>query len=190
MLSDIVNYRNTTQKVYVTTELEYSPGTVEGNLETSVQVVSIGMCEGQNFAFTPPPGQKKFKISGKEMVMAKNGYLITSVGHLHDGGVDLMLKVNGKEVCQSRAAYGTAGPTPAKGMGHGHQRRDQSEEYKTISEMSYCYGPNKVSKGDKIELEARYDLEMHPPRVQHGGNMAEEMAIFATFFAELPDGKN
>jgi hypothetical protein len=53
----------------------------------------------------------------------------------------------------------------------------------TISEMGYCFGPIKVAKGDVMELQANYDLDLHPPRMQHGGGMAEEMALMSIFFA-------
>ena len=53
----------------------------------------------------------------------------------------------------------------------------------TISAMEYCFGPVKVVKGDIVTLEANYNLNEHPPRTQHGGEMAEEMALMSIFFA-------
>jgi hypothetical protein len=72
-------------------------------------------------------------------------------------------------VCDSHAKYGGVSTNSgAKG---------------TINEMGYCFGPIKVSKGDNVTLEANYDLVEHPPRMQHGGGMAEEMALMSIFFA-------
>jgi hypothetical protein len=55
--------------------------------------------------------------------------------------------------------------------------------------MEECQGPIKLIKGDKISLEAYYDLDLHPPRKQHGGSMAEDMALLAGSFAMTNDGK-
>jgi hypothetical protein len=82
-----------------------------------------------------------------------------------DGGESLVAKVNGKVVCESKAIYGASGS--AGGMG-GMRRRDgphSSGGWKTISEMSQCYGPIKISKGSTFELEAKYDLIKHPASV-------------------------
>jgi len=50
--------------------------------------------------------------------------------------------------------------------------------------MTDCPAPIRIKKGDKISIEASYDLESHPPREQHGGGMGEEMATLLAFFAQ------
>jgi hypothetical protein len=40
--------------------------------------------------------------------------------------------------------------------------------------MQYCTSPIKVKKGDTMTLEANYDLDLHPPRMQHGGGMVSQ----------------
>jgi hypothetical protein len=64
------------------------------------------------------------------------------------------MQINGKEVCRSEAEYGGEDATLAIA--------GQSEEWKTIRHMTECEGPIPVKKGDKITLEARYDMEEHP----------------------------
>jgi hypothetical protein len=66
-----------------------------------------------------------------------------------DGGTNLVAKLNGKVICDSKAIYG----------GISMNAGDQG----TISRMGYCFGPTKVIKGDIINLEANYDLDLHPP---------------------------
>jgi hypothetical protein len=53
-----------------------------------------------------------------------------------------------------------------------------------IKDMEYCSPdpPIKVTKGDKIKLQANYDLTMHPARKTHHGGMAEQMALMAIYF--------
>lgn len=62
--------------------------------------------------------------------------------------------INGNEVCKSGAIYG------GTSTNSGYQG--------TIAAMQYCNKPIKVRKGDVVTLEANYDLELHPPRMQHG----------------------
>jgi hypothetical protein len=100
--------------------------------------------------------------------------------HLTDGGVNFVFKLNGKEVCNSQAFYS------AEGVSYG---ADSKTGWRTIERMEECPMAMKVVKGDKISLEANYDLDLHPPRKQHGGSMAEGMALFAGFFAVENIGK-
>jgi hypothetical protein len=78
-----------------------------------------------------------------------------------------VVKVNGKQICESKAVYGGAGAVMSGMGGHPHGKytdngHDQSPSWETIGEMTQCYGPIKVSKGDTIEIEASYDMEKHP----------------------------
>jgi hypothetical protein len=88
-------------------------------------------------------------------------------GHVHDGGTNVLVKLNGKQICDSKAIYGNSG----KG------------DWKTIDHMQQCNSPVQVKKGDQVVVEANYDLELYKPREQHGGGMAETMALVALMFA-------
>lgn len=56
-------------------------------------------------------------------------------------------------VCTSKAAYG----------GEGHVGETSSGKvWETIRETSTTDNPVKVVKGDKIEMQANYDLDLHP----------------------------
>jgi hypothetical protein len=79
---------------------------------------------------------------------------MTLGGHLHDGGKDIIVTINDKEACISTAEYGGPGAT---------RKGNDGSVWTTIREMTYCPGPIKVKKGDKLNLEARYDFEAHPP---------------------------
>jgi len=191
---DVVNYNDVERTVYTATEIEYIPGQPAGYIDTVQQLVDPGTCGGQDGArIHPPRGISKFSVNGTGILMARDGYILNMRGHLHDGGIDLNLKVNGKTVCVSRAQYG--------GEGHVTKTAD-GKVWETIKETSTCDQPIKVSKGDKIYMQANYDLDMHPSRTQggHGGmggmknvvdmrtmmdgeESAEQMALFVTYFA-------
>jgi hypothetical protein len=79
---------------------------------------------------------------------------MTLIGaHLHDGGVNLEMKVNDKLVCDSRATYGGQ---------KGTLKTNSSQVWQTISSISECTEPIKVSVGDNVTLQANYDLVKHP----------------------------
>lgn len=70
-----------------------------------------------------------------------------------DGGVNIIAKLNGQEICKSEARYGVddAIKTP------------DGESWVTIRNMTVCDGqPIKFKKGDTIVVEANYDFDLHP----------------------------
>lgn len=153
MLGDAVNLRNETRHVYAKADIEYIPGRVPNMMDASIQMTNVGVCNGVGGSFNLPPDMKTFTLNGTAMDVLDDGYLITSRGHLHDGGQDIVIKVNGKEICLSTAEYGGEGST---------RKSEDGSVWETIREMTYCPGPIKVKKGDKIDLEARYNFEKHP----------------------------
>lgn len=189
---DVVNYNNVERSVYVSGEIEYLPGKVEGYIDTRQERVDPGLCGGPNgAAIHPPKGQSKFMVNSTGIVAARNGYIVNMRGHVHDGGVNIVFKVNDKEICNSVAKYG--------GEGHVGKSSD-GKVWETIAETSICSNPIKISKGDKLYMEAHYDLDLHPSREQgghsgmggmkrfpdvmaDGGEGAEQMALVVTNFA-------
>jgi hypothetical protein len=83
ILGDLVNYKNVAQDVYTLSEIEYVEGRGSNVMEASVQVLDVGFCEGASGIIEPPKGQTKFQVIGKEMTITKDGYWLTSKGHLH-----------------------------------------------------------------------------------------------------------
>ena len=92
-----------------------------------------------------------------------------------DGGNNLIFRLNDKEVCNSVASYGGNGKATVLPDG---------QKWETLSNMTHCPAPIKIQKGDRISLEAFYDLEKYPARIQPGGGMGEEMALLLAFFAQ------
>jgi hypothetical protein len=112
--------------------------------------------------------------------------------------VNQLLLINGKVKCDSKAKYGGAeatmakpGPTAPKTEGHTHgggmgmPTPPTGEVWETLSGMSACAEPVKVSKGDVLTLQSNYDLVKHPAR-EHamGGGMAEEMGLMLFSLAQ------
>jgi hypothetical protein len=63
------------------------------------------------------------------------------------------MKVNDRLICDSRATYGGE---------KGTLKTTNSKVWETISSISECTEPIKVSKGDNITIQANYDLQKHP----------------------------
>lgn len=103
-------------------------------------------------------------------------------GHLHDGGINLLIKNNQNTVCDSIATYTKAGEeggglmaaAPGKKSGGGsmtgmsHSRRDGGphgavgDGQRHIKQMSTCSMLGPVKKGDVIHIEANYDYSQFP----------------------------
>jgi hypothetical protein len=79
--------------------------------------------------------------------------MLTDEGaHMHDGGDAVTAFVNGKEVCKSKASYGSPSA----------QRKENGKVWTTISKISDCLEPFALAKGDVVRLEATYDNVAHP----------------------------
>jgi hypothetical protein len=156
---DAVNYNQEDKQIYQGIDIEYIEGKVQDRLDLVQVTLDPFMCNGgKNGIWTgidirPTPGQKKWAVKAEGVIVKKNGYLVSMRGHLHDGGEDLYMKVNGKEVCHSKALYGGPAHTTVGPDG---------KIWETIREMTNCHYVTKVKKGDKVMVEATYDLEKHP----------------------------
>jgi hypothetical protein len=95
--------------------------------------------------------------------------------------------INDKYICSSVAQYGTRGEG---GHSHGGMAGmgDDSKDaaIKTISSMSACEEPIQVKKGDKLSMNAQYDLQKHPLRqtVSKKGK-TDVMAMWGISFSAL-----
>jgi hypothetical protein len=69
-----------------------------------------------------------------------------TAAHMHDGGSKMVLFINEKEMCVSRATYGQGG--------------DNNNQ--TIVGLSICPAVISFKKGDVMTMDAVYDLGQHP----------------------------
>lgn len=207
--AEIVNYTNDTKQIYCQTEMEYIPGKPAGAIEIGLQVLEVDQCSvspataastltsmmgklGSAVTGKAPPeapmmegmimapkDQKKWSMQSKDMLITQDGYILFRRGHMHDGGEAVLLKINGKAICESKALYG----------GDTFQSSDtlSGQKWETISKMAECHDPVKVIKNDKISVEARFDLEAHPAReMTNKGGMGEQMGTMTFMFGTAP----
>lgn len=207
--AELVNYTNDTKQVFCQTELEYIPGKPAGAIEIGLQVLEVDQCSapaqtnaekmaaaagklgglitGKPPAEAPmmegmimiPKGKKQWEMKSKDMIITQDGYILFRRGHMHDGGDAVLLNINGKPICESKATYG--GETFSSSTPDG-------KKWETISNMAECHDPVKVLKNDKISVEAKFDVEAHPSReLTNNGGMGEQMGTMTFMFgAALP----
>ena len=122
-----------------------------------------------------PPANASTTLRSPAYTATTSGTIYNAQGHLHDGGVDVQLSVNGKVMCNSQAHYGGDKGTTSVG----------GEKWETIQSYDRC-GAIEVNKGDQIVVESTYDLAKHrlrPGAVDHSMG-AEAMALLGFVFAE------
>ncbi|KAF1812280.1 hypothetical protein P152DRAFT_449551 [Eremomyces bilateralis CBS 781.70] len=161
--SDLVNYKDEPLEVYLSMDLEYMPG--KFGPDTKTKLMNIQGCTGREIKLDTA-GESR--TTSDKFAILEDGYIINGKGHLHDGGVSMILLVNDKEVCTSKATYGGAGGTMEL----------DGEKWETISNMNRCPEPIPIKKGDYITMTAVYDLKLHPLRTQgatSGGMEGMEM---------------
>ncbi|KAF2667473.1 hypothetical protein BT63DRAFT_472205 [Microthyrium microscopicum] len=155
---DLVNYNKTSRRVYLDLELEYLDGLIgkdAGHVMKSVQ------------------GTPKVSKSGaatttsKTMTVTEDATIVWARGHIHAGGTEVVMTLNGKDVCTSRPTYNGAG---------------------VITEMSICPEPIGLKKGDSFALRGSYDLTKHDLREStdgggHMGTASDTMVMWALSYA-------
>jgi hypothetical protein len=165
--AQVVNYSNKTKEVYARLEIEFVPGRVKDALDVGIQSMSVTGC-GINIAITPKKDDKSMSLKSRLFPVIEDGYIIGATyvqigrfnriltvcsGHLHDGGVNLVVKVNGKVNCDSKAIYGGTAATA---------KMEDGRVWETIHQMTHCIDPFPIKRGDNITVEANYDFVNHP----------------------------
>ncbi|QDS74106.1 hypothetical protein FKW77_009732 [Venturia effusa] len=160
----LVNYNKEPKNVLVTYDLEWSPGLVGAN--TKGMLIAINQCMGTRIK-TSSAGPATTK-SG-DFTFLEGGKLFAARGHLHDGGDEMNLYINGKQACTSKATYGD-------GIG--------GSETKMITSMSMCTDPIPIKKGDTLSMGVVYDLKKYPLRKSASGKEASGvMGMWSLTFA-------
>lgn len=153
----LVNYNKEPRNVFVTYDLEWSPGLIGSN--TKGMLIAVNQCLGTRIkTSTAGPAITK---SG-DFTFLEAGKLFAARGHLHDGGEEMDLFINGKPACVSKATYGTS---------------ISGSEIKTINSMSMCTDPISVKKGDNLSMEVVYDLKKYPLRKSASGQEAHGVMV-------------
>ncbi|KAF2395827.1 hypothetical protein EJ06DRAFT_255790 [Trichodelitschia bisporula] len=176
MMAEVINYKNVGQDVYITLEYEYIPNLPtrpKEYLDVGMGAINVDPC---GKVALHPPADKPVKYTSLPWDVVGDGYLLDIRPHLHDGGVNMTFSVNGKVACSSQAVYGgTDGGAVING-----------EKWETITAYTPCGDHVAIKKGDKLTMEAWYDLTAHrlrPQSTDHAES-AEGMALANFIYAK------
>jgi len=120
----------------------------------------------------------------------RDGWILATGGHMHDGGETLEIFQNDKVICTSR-------PTYTKGAGHGHSMagkkarrqiaggKESNNEIAHIDKQPGCNFPtgNPLKKGDTMYLSANYNFKRYPGMKNTKGELDEVMGIVGSIVA-------
>jgi hypothetical protein len=172
LIYDLMNMTNAPKQVYITVEFGYAPLSTPGIRPFTPLWLDVAGCISAS-AVPARPGQK-YTLRSMPIVSQNVGKMLGVGGHLHDGGVNLLVKKNGGVICDSQATYGgkpeyIEGSTSLEMPGMAH-----------LSEMSRCQGTREapvtnINLGDSFVIEANYDFTPTGPAQghDHGGGGAQ-----------------
>jgi hypothetical protein len=137
---------------------------------------SIGLCHyfNQNFPWgasnltgRDQPTKLVFSEHSSIWKSDKDGYILQSGGHAHDGATNLVIFQNYKPLCDSVVEYSTA---PGGHQHHGKVKRQikagnySDKDVPHIKKLKFCNFPDGVPlrRGDTLFIETNYDLVRYP----------------------------
>jgi hypothetical protein len=94
-----------------------------------------------------------------------------TVGHLHDGGTRVEVRLNDNLICNSTAHYGETEKFVAP------PAKDGSKRWTTLSSLAQCDMVMPVKKGDVLTTAATWDLVDHPLRISAHGKKEKVMGM-------------
>jgi hypothetical protein len=182
--------------VYMTMTYDYVEGRPAGIGNVKAIWLDAAQC-GTSEIFPPKQtGDYSVKYTWTANI---NGEILGAGGHLHDGGTHLTLSVDGKQICDSVATYGSgkAGMGgPAMGGMDGGEKATAPKgaapslaKQEHITAMSGCFddklGLKELKKGQKWTLEAFYDYSKHAG-MTHGNGKQENVMGIAIMYIKNP----
>jgi hypothetical protein len=106
--------------------------------------------------------------------------MVLTAGHLHDGGQNVQILVDGKPTCTSAATYGGSPEYMEKPSTSSHSH-GSGGAIKHISKMDQCFGDllpyQSIVPGQKLELRALYDYRKNNGMAHKDGKQDHVMGI-------------
>jgi len=192
LMSEVINYKKVEQDIYVKVDYEYIPNMAtreKDYYDVGMGAINVAPCESVNLskccdsAFPKcsdrtkvPPKDKPIKYTSPPWQVNQAGYLLDVKPHLHDGGVNMTLYLNGENKCTSKAVYGgTDGGLEING-----------EKWETITAYTPCEAPIAIKVGDTLTMDAYYDVSKHKLRPHSATDGEAEGMALATYVYAKP----
>ncbi|KAK2804805.1 hypothetical protein FQN51_001447 [Onygenales sp. PD_10] len=185
MIYDLMNESDEAQTYYLTITYEHLPKSTSGYKPVSMAWLDITDCG----LSAVPAQQGQFVLKSKGWKSTVSGRLLSASGHVHNGGVNTTIYLNGDPVCVSRQLYGRTPDFVAPGHGghegmkakrqDGHEGHDGGEDgmegKPSISDAEMCVDFATVNEGDELVISAYYDTDLHPLDEAHDGSGFEDV---------------
>lgn len=181
--SELVNYDPVDKELYLTIDLEWSPGKDPNMFDVGNGAITADNCNDKEQAVHQPPIDRPITYKGEPWNVLDDGYLLNFLPHLHDGGIGIKVYVNDRVVCESTAIYGDEGTTNTL----------DGKKWQTITGYTPCEQPVQIKKGDKVSMSSEYDLTKYRlrPDNAHVDGEAEAMSLAQFQFVKpFPKGNS
>jgi len=207
--TELMNMDNNEKWVWPTMTYDYIEGEHPEYKDSKIIWMSIGAagCGKEANPFGPPnatedlrPYKEKFSEHSIPWQIPRDGILLGSQGHMHDGATSMDLFIGEKKVCTTVSTYakatkggmGVMGSTGSMGSsasgGHPHDNRRRqvlkggnatNTEIEHIEKQLPCIydPPIQFTKGQKMHIVANYDFQQHPGMKDDQGNLDQIMGI-------------
>jgi hypothetical protein len=170
------NEVNTAKNIVFSIEWEFVPGKQPGWGEVRGIWMDAAPCDAMMSDIDPPSGKTQFKLTGPQWTSSVDGRLLNTVGHMHDGGVEVDILRNNAPVCTSKASYDAVGYVPSE-----KALKDGAAKMSHISSYSPCIGIGEIKKGDQLALSASYDFNKYKAGVNKIGKVSHVMGVAMVF---------
>jgi len=180
LLVDLMNMNVARTPVYLTMTYKYTPANTAGIHNVKPVWLDVAQC-GTSEA-TARTGS--YDLVSAPWASNVAGPLLGVGGHLHDGGVNALIKKNGATICDSQMQYGTKPEfIEPGGMAHSDGDDHSMGGMQHISEVNICWNPTTVAMNDNLTVTGHYDDSLHQ-QMTHGGRLHQVMAIAIAYVGQ------
>jgi len=202
MIVDLMNMNKQDGTLYVVMTYDYIEGKPAGMMDAKPVWLDVDQCGFSEAKARSQTGA--YSVTSVPWRANVDGDLVVMGGHIHDGGIRLKVKVDGKEICNSQAGYGESpeyrSPQPAAAAGEmatgkaagGHGHSDAGKPH--ISSMILCW-QNKpelkipqMKTGQMWTVEANYDYKERAGATHPNGQQENVMGI-AVIWVKVKNAK-
>lgn len=177
--TELMNTEMVDQTAIVTITYEYLPGPPSSfHSLTPIWLDITGCGDSEEMA----KNNTAFQYTSPVWTANAAGRVMTAIGHIHDGGVNLDITKNNSTLCDCVAAYGqNSGYIDSSRMSMpGMPMANMGTHISSISECS----TGQVNLGDSLTVTAFYNTTEYMPMKYTNGSLANIMGIAVLFLAQ------
>jgi hypothetical protein len=191
---ELMNMNADHKDVYMTMVWEYIPKIPSDFKNAKPVWLDVFQCGLSDVKPKSEEGKFKYEYSWTSNV---NGEILGVDTHLHDGGLNVDIRRNGRSICNSISKYGESEKYRSKAMemesgGKGSKMMTMPTNTEHISSQSACYYESHnlghLKKGDKLAMTGFYDYKEHAGMPKNNGKQSDVMVI-AIMYVAVPMGR-